>query len=141
VIGRSDAFLRWLKFNLVGALGIAVQIAALFTLKSGLHLGYLLATGLAVEIAVLHNFLWHERYTWVGCVHRSWRESLRRLIRFNLSNGAISIAGNLILMKLIISFCRMHYLVANGLAISVCSLLNFLVCEKWVFCNRNSACI
>ena len=56
--------LRWLKFNFVGLIGIGVQLLALALLKSGLHLNYLLATALAVETAVVHNFLWHERFTW-----------------------------------------------------------------------------
>lgn len=61
--GRQT-FLRWIKFNTVGAIGIGVQLAALAILRSRLKLNYLLATGIAVEIAVLHNFVWHERFTW-----------------------------------------------------------------------------
>jgi putative flippase GtrA len=57
-------FVRWWRFNFVGGIGIVVQFGALFFLKSVLHLHYLAATALAVEIAVLHNFLWHERFTW-----------------------------------------------------------------------------
>ena len=63
--------MRWLKFNLVGGFGIVVQLAALLGLKSGLHLGYLPATALAVEAAVIHNFFWHERYTWADRVRPS----------------------------------------------------------------------
>jgi hypothetical protein len=70
--------LRWLKFNAVGALGVGVQLAVLLTLKSGFHLAYLPATALAVEVTVLHNFLWHERYTWADRVQTSWRKSLPR---------------------------------------------------------------
>ena len=60
---KNRAFLRWMKFNAVGGVGIGVQLAALTILRSWLKLDYLLATGLAVEIAVIHNFLWHERFT------------------------------------------------------------------------------
>ena len=124
---------RWLKFNAVGAIGIAVQLAVLVTLKSGFHLSYLLATALAVEAAVLHNFLWHERYTWADRVQPSWRNSLPRLLRFNLTTGAVSIAGNLALMKVMVGLGHMNYLAANGVAIMVCSLMNFLVSNEWVF--------
>ena len=55
---------RWLKFNLVGALGIVVQMAAFALFFSALRWNYLVATALAVETAVLHNFVWHEHYTW-----------------------------------------------------------------------------
>ncbi len=125
--------LRWLKFNAVGGLGIAVQFAVLLGLKSGFHLGYLVATAIAVEAAVLHNFLWHERYTWVDRVQPSWAKSLPRLLRFNLTTGVVSIAGNLALMKLLVGWGHVNYLVANGVAIVVCSLGNFLVSEGWVF--------
>jgi putative flippase GtrA len=125
--------LRWLKFNLVGGFGIAVQLAVLLGLKSGFHLNYLLATALAVESAVVHNFLWHERFTWADRVQPSWRKSAPRLLRFNLTAGGVSIAGNLALMKLMVGLGHLNYLIANGAAIVLCSLLNFLVSEEWVF--------
>ncbi len=129
----SRITLRWLKFNAVGALGIAVQLAVLFVLKSGFHLNYLLATALAVEAAVVHNFLWHERYTWVDRVRPSWRKSPLRLLRFNLCNGGISIAGNLGLMKVLAGLGHMNYVAANAIAIALCSLVNFLVSDEYVF--------
>lgn len=129
----GQIIVRWLKFNAVGGLGIGVQLAVLAVLKSGLYLDYLLATGLAVEAAVLHNFLWHERYTWADRVRPSWKKSMMRLLRFNLSTGAISIGGNLALMKLFVGWGHANYLVANGAAIVLCSLFNFLVSEQWVF--------
>jgi putative flippase GtrA len=133
--------LRWLKFNAVGALGIGVQLAVLLTLKSGFHLNYLLTTALAVEAAVLHNFLWHERYTWADRVERSWSKSLPRLLRFNLTTGGVSITGNLGLTKLMVDLGHVNYLAANGIAIVLCSLANFLVSERWVFEKDASALI
>lgn len=145
-IARSR-LIRWCKFNLVGGIGIFVQFAALFALKSLLHLEYLLATALAVEIAVLHNFVWHERFTWADRTitegkslrridrqreWRSWRR-LARLARFHVANGAVSIVGNLALMKVMVGAGHMNYLVANGIAIVLCSVANFLVSDGWVF--------
>src|SRR5438094_283126 len=77
--------LRWLKF-IVGLIGIGVQLLVLALLKSGLHLNYLLATALAVETAVVHNFLWHERFTWRDRVAKT---RLAQFIKFNLTNGTI----------------------------------------------------
>jgi putative flippase GtrA len=128
---------RWLKFNLVGGMGIAVQFAALFLLKSVLHFNYLAATAIAVEAAVVHNFVWHEQFTWADRTSSdraaSWRRSLPRLVRFNLTNGAVSILGNLALMKVMAGLGHMNYLLANAIAIALCSLANFLVSETWVF--------
>ena len=94
-VNQKQTLLRWVKFNAVGGIGIAVQLVALALLRSWLKLDYLLATALAVEIAVVHNFLWHERFTWADRPAARWKHSLFRLAKFNLSNGAVSLAGNL----------------------------------------------
>lgn len=135
---QPSTLVRWCKFNVVGGIGIVVQFGALFLLKSILHFNYLAATAIAVEFAVVHNFVWHERFTWVERTKRdrvqaSWPGSLPRLLRFNLTNGAVSIVGNLALMKVMVGLGQMNYLVANALAIAACSVANFLVSEIWVF--------
>ena len=121
---------RWLKFNAVGAMGIGVQLVALIVLRSGLGLGYMLATVLAVEAAVIHNYAWHERYTWAD---RETESSLARFVRFNLTTGLFSIVGNVLLMKLLVGGLRMNYLVANVLSIATCSIVNFVVSDRVVF--------
>ena len=93
-------FVRWCKFNFVGGIGIGVQFAALFLVKSVLHFNYLAATAIAVEAAVVHNFVWHERYTWKHLPTGAARDVLWRLLRFHAGNGAISILGNVALMRL-----------------------------------------
>jgi putative flippase GtrA len=128
-----STLVRWCKFNVVGGIGIIVQFVALFLLKGVLHFNYLAATAIAVEAAVVHNYAWHEQFTWADRVQPSWSDSLPRLLRFNLSNGAVSILGNLALMKVMVGPGRLNYLLANALAISLCSVANFLVSETWVF--------
>ncbi len=132
-LARIATLGRWCKFNFVGAIGIFVQFGVLFLLKSVLHLHYLAATAVAVEAAVAHNFLWHERYTWVDRVRLSWKKSLPRFLRFNLTTGLVSIAGNLGVMRAMVGRAHMNYLLANAIAIAVCSLVNFVVSERWVF--------
>jgi putative flippase GtrA len=54
-------------------------------------------------------------------------------VRFHLSNGAVSILGNLALMKVLAGQAHMNYLVANAIAITLCSAANFLMSDTWVF--------
>ena len=145
---KPSPLTRWCKFNLVGGIGVAVQFSALLLLSSVFHFHYLLATAIAVEAAVIHNFVWHEQFTWVDRtrVDRTqlraadprrliprWRLSLPRLLRFNLTTGAVSILGNLALMKVMVGEGRMNYFLANAIAITLCSTANFLVSNQWVF--------
>lgn len=125
--------IRWLKFYAVGGIGIGVQLLTLFFLQSVLQMNYLVATVLAVETAVAHNFLWHERFTWADRVRPTWRQSAPRLVRFNLTTGVVSLLGNVLLMELLVGATHINYLVANGIAIAACSLANFVVSDHVVF--------
>lgn len=124
--------MRWMKFNLVGAIGIAVQMACLWLLTTA-EVEYMWATALAVELTVLHNFAWHEHFTWADRGAAKGWEMANRLLRFNLSTGAISIAGNLLLMRLLVGEAHLRPMLANLISIAGCSLVNFLVSDRWVF--------
>ena len=124
---------RWAAFNIVGAAGILVQLTALLALTRLWGWNYLAATAAAVELAVLHNFVWHERWTWADRAVGGAASMLGRMVRFHLSNGVLSILGNLLLMRLFAGTLGMNLVVANLLAIAICSILNFLAGEHLVF--------
>ncbi len=127
-------FRHWLKFNLVGVLGAIVQLAVLEALTRGLKLQYLWATAMAVETALLHNFIWHEVFTWRGVgLAESLGQRLWRLVRFNLANGMVSLLGNLLLMWVFAGLFKWPYLIANLVAICACALLNFYLSERHIF--------
>jgi putative flippase GtrA len=130
---RWVGFVRWMKFNAVGGIGIGVQLAALAFFRSVLRLDTILATALAVETAVIHNFLWHERFTWADRPAGRLRHSLARFAKFNATNGAVSIVGNVVIMRALVGGLRLNYLVANLIAIAVCSVVNFVLSDQVVF--------
>ena len=123
--------IRWGKFNLVGAMGMGVQLGALALLNRWMAGHYLFASAAAIEITLLHNFVWHLHYTWRD--RRDDATWLRQLVRFHLSNGLVSMVGNLVLMRLLVREARMPVLVANGMAIVCCSVVNFCLGDCWAF--------
>jgi len=131
-MSARETSVRWLKFNAVGALGIIVQLACLGVLTA-LGSNYLLATALAVEAAVVHNFFWHERFTWADRGRLPFGASVVRFGRFNFTTGLFSIAGNLVLMRLLVGAAHLPYIAANVLTIATCSIVNFMVSDKLVF--------
>jgi putative flippase GtrA len=130
---RRDGVRRWLVFNGVGVLGFGVQLAVLATLVEWTGFHYLLATAIAVEAAVLHNFLWHQQWTWCDRPVAAPRALLARLGRFHLTNGAISLAGNLAIVRVLTGTLHVDPLTANVVAVVVCSLVNFLASDALVF--------
>jgi putative flippase GtrA len=117
-------------FGLVGAGGILVQLMVLAILLRLLGLHYLLATGLAVEASVVFNFVWHRKWTWAD---RPRSRAHLIFVRFNLSNGVVSILINLCLMLLFVSWVGLRPLPANMLSIAICSVLNFALADRFVF--------
>ena len=112
----------------VGILGAGVQLTVLALLVK-LGLNYLVATALGVEAALLHNYIWHTRWTWKD---RSGKR-LETLWRFHCSNGLVSIVSNVILMRVFAGWAGLPTLAANLLAIACASVLNFWLGDRWVF--------
>ena len=127
----ADIFVRWGKFNLVGAVGMAVQLGTLALINRLVPGHYMVATAAAIEITLLHNFVWHLHYTWRD---RRCRSALRsQLIRFHLSNGLVSMVGTLALMPILVGEMRIPVVVANAIAILCCSIVNFCLGHNWAF--------
>jgi putative flippase GtrA len=132
-----NVMVRWGKFNLVGMVGMAVQLGALALINRLAPGHYMVATAAAIEITLLHNFVWHLHYTWRD---RRCRSALRsQLVRFHLSNGLVSMVGNLALMPLLVGEMRISVVAANAIAILCCSIVNFCLGNNWAFAPILSA--
>jgi putative flippase GtrA len=137
--------LRFLRFNVVGALGIGVRLVAVALLASGLGLHYLVATAIAIEASILHNFYWHLHWTWGGSGGRVGRRRpaatnhiFFRCLAFHASNGLVSLLGAMVLMPVLVGGLGVHYLIANVVAVCCTGILNFLLGDRLVF--RASDC-
>ena len=121
---------RWLRFTVVGLAGIVVQLATVHALTIA-DAGTAAATAVGVVAAVVHNFLWHRRWT--------WRErhpdiaTWRLLARFAAANGAVSLAGNVAVAWTLVTFTAVGPVAANVFAIAACGLLNFWAADRIVF--------
>jgi dolichol-phosphate mannosyltransferase len=126
--------LHWLKFNVVGLLGFALQTAVLFLLThTAYSISYLAATAVAVELAVLNNFVWHQRWTWSDRPAATRRETWRRLAKFNVTTGLVSLTGNLVLMSILVGRFGLPITSANVITVAACSLLSFFLADRIAF--------
>jgi putative flippase GtrA len=123
---------RPVVFTLVGLAGFALQAGALWLLAGRAGLGVVPATLLATELAVLHNFAWHVRWTWADRPAGASATAVR-LLRFNLSNGGVSLAGGAVLMPVLVDGLGLHLLAANLLTVLACAVVNYAAGDRWVF--------
>jgi putative flippase GtrA len=122
------------RFSLVGLLGAVLQLVLVWTLNGRLGIG---ATPVAVELVVLHNFLWHERFTWRDRRATGVRAMAMRLWRFHAANGLVSLIGNTALMYGLVDRLKAPVLPSAAAAIAVCSIVNFLLADRWVYAVRS----
>jgi putative flippase GtrA len=126
---------RPLAFIAVGAVGFVVQMTVLAALTFGPHWSAAPATALAVETAVLTNFLWHDRWTWRDRTTGTWNR-LHRLWRFQLTNGITSIVGNVIVTMAGACVFHVTAMTANIAAVIVLGVANYMTADRWVFASR-----
>ncbi len=125
-----NGFVRWTKFSAVGTMGTAIQLGALALFSRWMAGHYLCATAAAIELALVHNFIWHWHYTWRDTPRTA---RILRFLRFHLAAGLISMPGNLLLTRLLVGEAHVPILVANIVAVLSCSVPNFLLGNRWVF--------
>src|SRR5438132_13367655 len=131
--------IHFIRFNLVGVLGFALQSSALFILTHSVHpIGYLVATAAAVELAVLNNFVWHQRWTWKDRPSANTSETLRRLLKFNITNGAVSLTGNLVFMSILVGRAGLPIAGANVAIVAACASRNFFLADRIAFYVKGS---
>lgn len=125
------SLLRLTRFSLVGLAGAGVQLVTLSALVNGLGAHYAAATVASVVAAILHNFLWHQRWTWRDRPARG--PAWLAFLQFLTANGAVSIAGNLVVMAVLVGVAGLPAVVANAIAIAACGGVNFLIADGYVF--------
>ena len=87
--------MRLVRFFTVGWMGFIVQMAAFVALTSVVHLSWLWATAAAAELSIIHNFFWHERWTWKDRTKFPGISVLAKFARFNVATGIVGVGGNL----------------------------------------------
>lgn len=129
-VARSEVR-RPLRFVAVGMLGFCVQALALHALTTGMGLVPALAIVVAVEAAILHNFVWHEWWTWRDAAPVASR--LARFARFNGVTGLTSVAGNVGMTGALVAATGWPLVAANAVAVVAVSLVNYRFLDRWVF--------
>ena len=130
---------RWARFATAGLGGFIVQLGVLAVLTKWTDLHYVVATLVAVELAILCNFVWHEHWTWRDRPSATWGERGQRLARFHVLTGFTSIVGTTVVTAALVESAGLSPVVSNVIAVIALGLVNFAGSETLVF--RTSAIV
>jgi putative flippase GtrA len=135
--GRSQPLLdrtfRFARFGMVGASGVVVNQSLLMALHGGLGWPLLPSSLIAIETAIISNFvlsaIWIWRYDFGG----SFRRIGHKFGQYQLATLFSSLIVNASVLHALVYLFGVDYRIANLGGIAAGMLLNFLAGELWVF--------
>jgi putative flippase GtrA len=144
----TSQFLRFIKFGIVGGSGVVVNAGLFFVFADYARIDYRIASILAIECAVINNFLWNYFWTWKDRRTDSKRSFVYMLLKFHLSSGLTAMVVNWGLLVLLTDVLHLHYPVtfmhasdkhiSNLIGIACGAIVNFVLGHYWVFSKKNN---
>ncbi|MGD2183436.1 glycosyltransferase [Lusitaniella coriacea] len=126
-------FARWsvahfMRFGIVGFSGIFVDLALFYMLRTLLGLGLTRSTIFSSEIAIIHNFLWNDLWTFraIAGTQQGWQKRFKRGLKFNF----VCLAGlilNVLIVNGLFNFLGMNEYIAKLIAIAIVTPWNFWI--------------
>ncbi|MEE9583374.1 MAG: GtrA family protein, partial [Dehalococcoidales bacterium] len=129
---RSGELARFIKFAVVGASGVGVNMGLLWLLTEVGGLFYLLSAAIAIETSIITNFILNNYFTFADRSQPGVKHFFSRLFRFNL----VSLAGlgiNLAILWLLTEGLGVFYLLSNLVGIAAATLWNYLANNWWTW--------
>ena len=122
---------------MVGISGLFVNSLVLWMITDGLNWPYQLGGLIAIQIAIINNYIWNRRFT--------WRDRLKteKFDRFWSAMGQFTLVSwfagsiNWVLLIALTELLHLHYMLSNLMAILVASVINYLANDQWTFRNRD----
>jgi dolichol-phosphate mannosyltransferase len=129
---RRGELTRFVKFCLVGASGVLVNMGLLWLLTEFAGLFYLLSAAISIESSILSNFMLNDAFTFPDRRSKGVKNLLRRLLKFN----TVSLAGlgmNMAVLWLLTDILGVYYLLSNLCGIALATLWNYIVNFWWTW--------
>jgi dolichol-phosphate mannosyltransferase len=127
LVARTPFSLRFIRFALVGTVGVVVNNGMLFLLHGLAGAPLAAASAVAIEAAIVSNFLLNDRWTFAQS-----RPTLGRFFRFNLVSAG-GLVVNLLVLTSLVDWLGLHYLIANLVGIVAALAWNFLINVRWTW--------
>ncbi len=136
---QSAAWREWkrvFKFGIVGISGIVVNQVLLISLKESAGFPLWIAGAIAIEVAIINNFLWNDLWTFnAGERQNKLSSRWHRLLSFEIvsSGGAII---NYTILNLMVLLLATDYKIANIIGILLGFMWNFTVNRRFTWTRK-----
>ncbi len=118
-----------IKFLIVGGLGTAVNLGVLYVLRYFIGLQHAVASAAAIEVSVINNYSFHERWTFKGRGGGSW---VRRLLKFHLTTS-LAIATQYVTSQLLHYGLGVESVISQLTGILLGFIINYFLSSRYVW--------
>ncbi|MEM3398748.1 MAG: GtrA family protein [Nitrososphaerota archaeon] len=121
---------EFIKFNVVGAIGVIVNMCSYILFKDWLLVHYMVAGALATEISIINNFILNDIWTFknrnpkMGLLLRAGVFHLSRLFGMGVTLGSLYVLVDLLKLNDLLA-----YFISTGLGV----LANFYTSDVYVW--------
>lgn len=130
---RQIELKKVLHFQAIAWLGTLVNLGVMWLLHGRLKVPLLVAGGIAIEIAIIHNYTWNYFVTWKQRVKHTLKDFLLLLFKYNLVTASIDFVVNLGILWLLTHFLGMYYLLAHLIGQILGPVFKFAANEFFIF--------
>ncbi|RMH69520.1 MAG: GtrA family protein [Gemmatimonadetes bacterium] len=124
---------RFLKFSIVGASGVGVNMGMFWLLHIPLGLYDLVANPIAIEVSIITNFLLNDCWTWRDRRDTGKYSFWGRLVRYNFITSFVAASTDMLVLWSLTRHWGMNPFVAKGIGIGLGMMLNFTANHFWTF--------
>ena len=126
-----DRWLSFIKFNIVGLLGVFVNEGVLLLLALG-GVYYVYASALAIEVSIVSNFILNDLWTFRDRRHG---HIAVRLLKFN-GLMMIGLVVNLAILYVGTTYFQIHYAISNLIGIGAAFLVRYELSVRYAWIRK-----
>ncbi len=130
---------RLLRFGIVGGTGVVVNYGFYVLFHDYFGIYDLAALVLAIELSILNNFIFNERWTFKDRSRGDAVTYLRRMLAFNLSSGIVAFSVQVLNQWVETRIFNVWDKVALIIGIAFGALVNYFVSNHLIFKAKGAA--
>lgn len=137
-LAPHSAAVRFVRYGAVGVSGVGVNVGAFWLLASKLQVAYVVASPVAIELALCTNYLLHNCWTFADRRSEAGFHGPSGFLRFQ----AVSFGGlliNLAALHVLASAFGLPTVLGNLAGIGLATIWNFGLSLRWAWPNREAA--
>lgn len=114
---------QYLKFGTIGGAGAMINMTLLYLLTEYLSFYYMFSAAISTEAAIITMFILNNRYTFKP-IKQGIKNILEGILRSNIVRS-LGVILQLALLYIFTEYLEIYYVISNGLAILLASILTF----------------